>query len=364
MDERESSTASSVDFYGSETKPSTPPAEHRQDLVHTKRKADDPVPAQLKKRRLDSSSYTVFAFRSCAGLPPAIWQHVFLSCSVFDLGRLLQVNRSFRSYLTDVQDVSVSDPYLGSLRLIKSESVWAAARNALPIKSPKPLPGLSELQMWQLVWSKRCQHCQKFNLATTGEKLWQKGPGNDGVRTIWPFRIRVCGECLIEKCQTVSTPSASMIQALTLQDTSLLFSSASALRPALPFAFITTDRNYVPAYMLQTVTAPASVEIGKYYYKPDVEKISKELSEALALGPAAAEEWSKGLEARGQEHMKLAENWERWEAKYQHWSTHNATKLASSSTQAPAQVALYDAVTSPVQHAPALILHAPTPASK
>ena len=216
MDERESSTASSVDFYGSESKPTTPPAEHHQDIIHTKRKAEEPEPSLPKKRRLDSSARGVCARSPCAGLPPAIWQHVFLSCSLFDLGRLLQVNRSFHSYLTDVQDVSVSDPNLGSLRLLKSESVWAAARNALPVKSPKPLPGLSELRMWQLVWCRTCQHCQKRNLGTTGEKLWHRGPGSDGVRTIWPFGIRLCGDCLVEKCQTVSRSSALIVQALTL----------------------------------------------------------------------------------------------------------------------------------------------------
>jgi hypothetical protein len=218
MDDRESSTASSVDFYGPESKPNTPPAQHRQPVVHAKRKAEAPALPQHKKRRLGFPSSGLSALSPCAGLPPAIWQHVFLRCSLFDLGRLLQVNRSFHFYLTDVQDVSVSDPDPdpGSLRLVKSDSVWAAARNALPVKSPKPLPGFSELQMWQLVWSRRCQHCQKLGSGAAGDKVWQKGPGNDGVRTIWPFGIRACGECLTERCQTVSRSNASNKQALTL----------------------------------------------------------------------------------------------------------------------------------------------------
>ena len=207
MDERESSTASSVDFYGSEDKPSTPQADVPEQPVATKRKAEELVQPQ-KKRRIESPCRDASALKPCAGLPPALWQHVFLSCSLSDLGRLLQVNRSFRSYLTDVQNVSFSDPAHGSLRLLKSESIWASARNALPVKSPKPLPGFSELQMWQLVWSKTCQFCQKLGSGTTGEKLWQKGPGSDGVRTIWPFAVRACGNCLMERCQTVSKNSS------------------------------------------------------------------------------------------------------------------------------------------------------------
>lgn len=364
MDERESSTASSVDFYGSEEKPSTPQSAVREHVAPAKRKADESMQLQPKKRRATSPIAPAAALGPCAGFPPAIWQHVFLCCSLFDLGRLLQVNRLFRSYLTDVQHVSLSEPTRGSLRLLKSESIWASVRNALPVKSPKPLPGFSELQMWQLVWSKICQFCHKPNSGTTGEKVWQKGPGPEGVRTIWPFGIRACGNCLMEQCKTVSKNHKCHAQPLTLQDASLLFSSASALRPALPYVFVTDDRNYIPAYMLQAATTPAGVEIGKYYYRPHVESIGNELNEAMALGPAAAEEWSKGLEARGRERMKLAENWERWEVKYQWWAEHHRSKQAASATPSPAQSSLVEAARSPILHAPSPIIYAPIPASE
>ncbi|KAJ4296206.1 hypothetical protein N0V90_006251 [Kalmusia sp. IMI 367209] len=286
MDERESSVASSVDFYGSDRNPTTPPAEAKEDPVHTKRKAEELVPAQQKKPKLEPISYGAY-----------------------------------------VQDVSFSDPNYGSLRLLKSESIWASARNALPVKSPKPLPGFSELQMWQLVWSERCQFCQKLNSGTIGEKIWQKGPGVDG-------------------------------------DASLLFSNASVARPALPYAFLTSDHHYIPAYMLQAATTPAGVEIAKYYYKAHVEDIGKELNEALALGSAAAEEWSKGLEARGHERMKLAENWERWEVKYRWWSDHNNIKPAAATTPPPTQTTHQEPPLSPMPHVTSPVIHAPTPASE
>ncbi|KAF1949485.1 hypothetical protein CC80DRAFT_484454 [Byssothecium circinans] len=350
MDGRESSTPSSVDFYDTEEQDQAdppPPAKRKaedEDLVSAEEKQ--------KKRKLDSPSPLACSLKPCAGLPPAVWQHVFLSCSLHDLGRLLQVNRSFHSYLTDVSSVSPSDPASGSLRLLQSESLWASARNALPIKPPKPLPGFSELQMWQLVWSKRCQFCRKESTFVPGEKIWQKGPGANGVRTIWPFGIRSCGPCLLKQCQT---------------DASLLFSSASALRHALPFAFVTNDYNYIPAYTLQAATTPATVDIVKYYHEKHVEDIRKELNEALGLGSAAAEEWSKGLEARGSERMRTAENWERWEVKYEWWSDHHEPNRAASIPPvalSPAPVSRKETSQSPVRQGASPVIYAPVPAGK
>jgi hypothetical protein len=57
------------------------------------------------------------------------------------------------------------------------------------------------------------------------------------------------------------------------------------------------------------VTLPPNIEIGKYYYKKHVEDITQELNDALSLGQAAAEEWSKGLDDKGKERMKIADNY-------------------------------------------------------
>lgn len=132
----------------------------------------------------------------------------------------------------------------------------------------------------------------------------------------------------------------------------------------MPYVFLTNDRSYVPAYMLQTVTIPADVEIAKYFYRPHVEEIGNELNRALALGPAAAEEWSKGLGIRGQDRMKLAENWERWEVKYQSWIDHRETKSPVSTTPPPAQTILDEPARSPIHHVPSPVIYAPTPASE
>lgn len=205
MDDRETSVASSSDFYGSDPKSNTPSGSALQAPLPTKRKAEEAEVIPEKRQKLDTpSSLSTTDLLPCAGLPPAIWQHIFLFCPLETLGRLLQVNRSFHSYLTEVRDVPILSSDSGSLRLLKSESIWASARNMHPTKPPKPLPGFTEAQMWRLAWSKTCQFCQKLDAFTPGEKIWQRGPGTTGVRAVWPFGIRACGSCLLERCQTVS----------------------------------------------------------------------------------------------------------------------------------------------------------------
>ncbi|KAF2109412.1 hypothetical protein BDV96DRAFT_585543 [Lophiotrema nucula] len=344
-EDREASIVSSVDFYETDN---TLPEDASNGTLPTKRKAEELEPLPEKKRRVESppaSSTSTLHLKPCGRLPPEVWQHVFLFCPLATLGRLLQVNRAFHSYLTAVRNVPNAKPEHGFLRLLKSESIWAAARNATPKKPPKPLPGFSELQMWQLAWSPTCQFCGKDKSVSPGDKVWQQGPGVNGVRTIWPFAVRACGPCLLQRCQT---------------DASLLFSAASALRPALSYALITSDQHYIPAYTLQSATTPADVEIAKYYYKPHVEEIMKELEQAQGRGPAAAEEWAKGLEARGKERMKAAENWERWEVKYQWWLKHEEPKRAVSLALSTAST--HQQLTrSPTRQAPSPIVHAPTP---
>lgn len=154
---------------------------------------------------------------------------------------------------------------------------------------------------------------------------------------------------------------------LTLQDASLLFSAASALRPALPFALLTNHQHYVPAHLLHSATPPPDVEIAKYYYKPHVDDITRELNDALSRGPAAAEEWSKGLDARGKERIKAAENWERWEARHQAMEEQSASGAKRAVSAAPSHAATShnkDASKSPPPRALSPIIHAPVPASK
>ena len=60
---------------------------------------------------------------------------------------------------------------------------------------------------------------------------------------------------------------------------------------------------------------PPTSKVAKFYYKPHVDEIECQLRETQALGPAAAEEWSKGLAATGKEKLLDAARWERFEAR-------------------------------------------------
>ena len=81
------------------------------------------------------------------------------------------------------------------------------------------------------------------------------------------------------------------------------------------------------------------------------------MNDALARGPAAAEEWSKGLEARGKQRMKVAEAWERWFVKYAD------AKTATSAVRTPAALPRKPSK-SPKRQTVSPIIHAPVPASK
>jgi hypothetical protein len=206
-EEREPSVASSSDLY---SESDTPVATHQHAPTPTKRKAEDSaVSGPDKKRKLEpvSSSPSPSYLLPCVGLPPEIWQNVFLSCSPATLGRLLQVNRSFHSYLLDVQAPSKGS---GRLNVIKSESIWITARKAHPTRPSKPPEGFSELELWRLIMGKKCHFCKKTSTSTPGEKPWEKGPGLDGVRIIWPFWVRACGTCLQGQCEKVITTSRFM----------------------------------------------------------------------------------------------------------------------------------------------------------
>lgn len=111
-------------------------------------------------------------------------------------------------------------------------------------------------------------------------------------------------------------------------------------------------------HLLQSAATPPDVEIAKYYYKIHVEEITEELNEALSLGSAAAEEWSKGLDAKGKERMKVADNWERWELRDQQERRHAASAsstLAASSYREPSK---------PPTRQPSLVIHTPVPIGK
>lgn len=134
-------------------------------------------------------------------LPAELWQHIFCFVPPVFLGRLMRVNRAFHAYLTpgktNEQDSKpkyiVNVPYLGP------EAIWAASRRRFCPGLPKPIRRIHELDMWRLLRGRDCQVCgqmKESNLNSSPENPWESGPGDTGIRVIWPFALRCCGTCI------------------------------------------------------------------------------------------------------------------------------------------------------------------------
>lgn len=134
-------------------------------------------------------------------LPAELWQHIFCFVPPVFLGRLIRVNRAFHAYLTpgktneqdSMSKYNVKVPYLGP------EAIWAASRRRFCPGLPKPIRGVHELEMWRLLRGRDCQVCgemKESNLSSSPENSWESGPGDNGIRVIWPFALRCCGTCI------------------------------------------------------------------------------------------------------------------------------------------------------------------------
>ncbi|KAF2836453.1 hypothetical protein M501DRAFT_914464, partial [Patellaria atrata CBS 101060] len=217
---------------------------------------------------------------------PAVWQNIFLHTdNVQTFGRLMQVNRAFNRYLTSTTAGSDSRSVHGRLHVLNSETLWDLIRKRKYPNLPKPLAACSQREMWRLILSKRCQFCGKLaSAASTQNSPFASGPGQHGIRPIWAFAIVICGP--------------------------------SSLLPALPYVFLTSDLHVVSSSTIQdSHTVPTNIIMVKRYYSKHVNDMERQLQDARELGPAAAEEWFKGLEIKGRETLNDAARWERWEDK-------------------------------------------------
>lgn len=139
-----------------------------------------------------------------AGWPPEIWQQVFTHLSPAMLSRCLRVCRSFKFCLTQLKAPTVPRKKNTPLaRVLESEAMWTQARKHAYPTMPRPLVGFSELQMLQLVGGTSCQSCGKPHVKSSVTNVFNAGPGESGVRVIWPFRVRLCGNCFVNESLTV-----------------------------------------------------------------------------------------------------------------------------------------------------------------
>ena len=143
-----------------------------------------------------------------ADLPPEILQHVFSFVDPISLGRLICVNRAFRALLDPSKSLPQPSGRVKQLTMRPQDLIWASSRKTFLRGFPKPMQDMTELDMWRLLRGRLCQFCWKKS--KSGELLstsspWNAGPGQENVRSIWPFRIRSCGSCLESRIVKVSS---------------------------------------------------------------------------------------------------------------------------------------------------------------
>ena len=142
-------------------------------------------------------------------LPRLLWQLVFSFLPPQDLARLLQVNKTFLGLLTgprvDTETLPENDSK-GFLVYLEPDMIWRTSRRVFHPNMPKPLESLSELENWKLVYGRKCQFCSRLaadDLTDGTLDPLKAGPGLTGVRIVWPFAIRSCGQCLVPRTERV-----------------------------------------------------------------------------------------------------------------------------------------------------------------
>lgn len=253
-------------------------------------------------------------------LPAEIWHHIFTFTPPKTLGNLLQVNKSFNTYLDPSSDSSIVPFSKSSVQVLKADAIWRASRYHFKHTIPGPLVGQTELDMWKISCSTTCQFCSKKNPSVNVGQSdpWHPGPGENGVIPVWSFAVRSCGLCLLQ--YAIKVQSISLVYALgsliRVQEIDVLLSPSipSLLMPALPFIFLTNELHVIPATVLQDGHPPSGTQITKYYFKKHIEAIKDEFESVKTMGSATIDEWLKGLEDRGTERRNDAARWERWEA--------------------------------------------------
>jgi hypothetical protein len=138
------------------------------------------------------------------GLPPEIWQQVFTHLTPAILSRCLRVCKLFNICLTQMKAAPpASKKGVTHARAMDSEAIWAQLRKTTYTSLPRPLVGFSELQMFQLIGGNTCQSCGKPHVKHPVNNAFSAGPGETGVRVIFPFHLRLCGSCFTNDSLTV-----------------------------------------------------------------------------------------------------------------------------------------------------------------
>ncbi|UNI15219.1 hypothetical protein JDV02_001774 [Purpureocillium takamizusanense] len=243
-------------------------------------------------------------------LPAEIWHRIFTYLPPKTLGSLLRVNKLFRGHLDPRSaggEVNMAAPAPIArtpvvVSSMKPDAIWRASRRLFWPQMPGPLQGKSEVDMWRLCCARSCQFCGYRDTGAEAARVpdqWHRGPGAKGVVPVFPFFVTTCGNCLIER---------------TVKELDIFLSNAtpSFLVTGLPMVFMSAQMHVIAPQVLSIVTSPGKLQITKVFLPSHVEDIRHEFEAVKSLGRAAAEEWVKGLDARGKKLLVDASRWERW----------------------------------------------------
>lgn len=173
----------------------------------------------VKKIRL-TASHAAVGLRSCYSepsssptldkslLPAEIWHHVFTFCPPRSLGNLLAVNKLFNVYLDPASSIHGAPPRpattQATLHTWEPNAIWRKSRGLFWPQMPAPMDPKTELDMWRLACSPRCQDCGKLRApGPDTHNFRHPGPGDDGVVVIWGFGRCLCAVCLLKCCHKV-----------------------------------------------------------------------------------------------------------------------------------------------------------------
>jgi hypothetical protein len=141
-------------------------------------------------------------------LPREIWHHVFTFCPPKSLGNMLAVNKLFNLYLDPASRVRRNDAPSappGALSPMAPNAIWQASRRLFWPQMPAPLRSKTELEMWRLACSPRCEECGRLHVQgqTSSVGPHHPGPGTEGVAVLWAFGRRMCAACLLKTSDKV-----------------------------------------------------------------------------------------------------------------------------------------------------------------
>jgi hypothetical protein len=164
--------------------------------------------------------------RRAPGLPLEIWERICSFLEPVSLGRLICVDHSLNALLDPKKPVPE--------HLIKNNKtqndIWSASRKRLLPGFPRPLSWTSELDIWRLLLETSCQFCGRkpSKPSSSIQSPWTSGPGQEGVRVVWPFAVRSCGKCLTTRIIKVGVRS-NRLRASLICDRMLICASPISL---------------------------------------------------------------------------------------------------------------------------------------